>query len=292
MPQHTVTAIIPTYNCAHLLGRAIESVLAQTRTVNEVIVVDDGSKDGTRDVVAGFGKRVRYIFQENRGVAATRNLGVAKAESEWVAFLDQDDEWISSKIERQCEALQSHADSVLCYSSYWLVDFNGTVMVKRCTPVESLWPNIRLRNPFLPSVVMVRKSAFQQLGGFSERLRGASCEDWELFIRMAAQFKLVSLDEPLMRCYEVPGSASLDERKIVPATLSIVDSSLLMNLSGWRRTLWRQRIRAMIYYRGAISARLAKRPSVRLLAKSFLNWPSPMLEPRRMRTVAATLLGR
>ena len=290
MPQHTVTAVIPTYNRQHTICRAIESVLKQTRPVDELIVVDDGSTDGTRDLVAGFGKDVRYFFQENRGVSAARNLGVANAQSEWIAFLDSDDEWLPEKIKRQCEALQSHPDAALCYSSYRVVNIHGTEFLLRCTPVESLWPAIRLRNPFPPSVVMVQKSAFQQAGGFSEHLRGG--EDWDLFIRLAAQFKLVSVDEPLMRYYELPTSASLNEGTMVPATLSIVDSSLLVNLSGWRRALWRQRIRALLYYRGALSARQAKRPAAGLLTKSVLNWPSPLFEPRRFKTVAAALLRR
>lgn len=256
-----------------------------------MIVVDDGSTDGTRDVVAEFGKDVRYIFQENRGVAAARNLGVAKAKSEWIAFLDSDDEWLPSKMERQCAALQSNPDSALCYSSFLAVR-NGAEFIQRCTPVERLWPGIRLKNPFPPSVVVVRKRAFQQVGGFNERLRGASCEDWDLFIRMAASFDLVCLDEPLLRYYELPDSASLNEKVMVPATLSIVDSSLLVNLSGWRRALWRRRIRALLYYRGALSARYTKRPAGRLLTKSVLNWPSPLFEPRRFKTVAAALLGR
>ena len=249
MAQITVTAVIPTYNRARLLGRAIESVLGQTRPVDELIVIDDGSTDETREVVARYGDRVRYIFQGNRGVSAARNRGIEEAHSAWIAFLDSDDEWLLNKIELQCGAVQLHPDAALCYASYWWIDIAGTTKLKPCTPVDGLWPAIRMGNLFPPSVVMAQRCALERVGGFNERLRAG--EDWDLFIRMAAQYSFVSVDEPLLRYYELPGSASLDLATTLPDTLSIVDSSLLINLSGWRRYLWRQRIRSWLYYQGA-----------------------------------------
>lgn len=290
MVQMTVTAVIPTYNCAHLLGRAIDSVLGQTRPVDELIVIDDGSSDETLDVIARYDNQVRYIFQENRGVSAARNRGIAEAQSAWIAFLDSDDEWLPNKIKLQCGTLWVHPDAVLCYAPYWWVEIGGTAKLRPCVPVDSLWPAIRLRNPFPPSVVMVQKSALQQVGGFNERLGGG--EDWDLFIRMAARYKFASVDEPLLRHYEVLSSASFNEARMLPDTLSMVDSSLLINLSGWRRALWRRRIRSLLYYQGAISARYGRRPAAWFLAKSFLNWPSPFFEPNRLKTLAAALLGR
>ena len=92
-----VSVIIPTYNRSHCLGDAIDSVLAQTHKNLEIIVVDDGSTDGTKDIVRSYGWPVKYIYQTNQGVSAARNRGIKEARSEWIAFLDSDDEWHQKK---------------------------------------------------------------------------------------------------------------------------------------------------------------------------------------------------
>ena len=102
-----VSVVIPTYNRAHILGRAIDSVLQQTHRDLELIIVDDGSSDGTAALVRGIeDPRVRYVHQQNRGVSAARNRGIAEARAEWLAFLDSDDEWLPQKLERQFSALR------------------------------------------------------------------------------------------------------------------------------------------------------------------------------------------
>lgn len=101
------------------VGRAIESVLAQTYAAHEVLVVDDGSTDNTAEEVRKFGERIRYIYQENSGVAAARNNGVTEARGDWVAFLDADDEWLPSHLERYVAVLQEHVDLVWCTGNYY-----------------------------------------------------------------------------------------------------------------------------------------------------------------------------
>src|SRR5687768_4540645 len=112
-----VSAIIPTYNRRDLVIRAIESVLAQTRSVDEIVVIDDGSTDGTAEVLrARYGDRVRYVFQSNAGVSAARNHGMSIAQGRYFALLDSDDEWLPEKTARQIEWMQAHPDfgMVLC----------------------------------------------------------------------------------------------------------------------------------------------------------------------------------
>lgn len=106
----TISAVIPAYNAAPVIGRAIESVLAQRRPADEVIVVDDGSTDGTGQAVQRFGDRVRYIRQENAGASAARNTGIEAARSEWIAFLDGDDEWLPDHLRLAAELRQRHPD--------------------------------------------------------------------------------------------------------------------------------------------------------------------------------------
>ncbi len=108
----TVSVVIPAYNAGKYIGRAIDSVLAQTRPADEIIVVDDGSTDNTAEVAHGYGDKVRFIRQENAGASVARNTGIEAATGEWIAFLDADDEWLPQKLKLQTEHLRRNPDLV------------------------------------------------------------------------------------------------------------------------------------------------------------------------------------
>ena len=110
--SYSVSAVIPAYNAEKYIGRAIDSVLAQSHSPDEVIVVDDGSTDGTGEVVKGYGSSVRYIRQENAGASVARNAGIEAARGEWIAFLDADDYWLKDKLKLQIEHLRRNKDLV------------------------------------------------------------------------------------------------------------------------------------------------------------------------------------
>ena len=101
-----ISVVIPAFDSEATIARAIESVLAQTYKDYEIIVVDDGSKDGTGDAVRAFGDKVNYIYQENAGVSVARNTALAAAKGEWIAFLDADDQWLPDKLEKQMQLLE------------------------------------------------------------------------------------------------------------------------------------------------------------------------------------------
>lgn len=107
-----VSVVIPTYNAEPYIARAIDSVLGQTLAADEIIVVDDGSTDATGDLVKAYGNQVRYIWQDNAGVSAARNVGIKAAKGDWIAFLDADDEWLPEKLEQQLGLLQRHPELV------------------------------------------------------------------------------------------------------------------------------------------------------------------------------------
>jgi len=113
-----VSVVIPAYNAGKYLGRAIDSVLAQTRPADEIIVVDDGSTDNTADVAHGYGEKIRFIRQENAGASVARNTGIEAATSEWIAFLDADDEWLPRKLKLQTEHLRRNPDLVWTTGNY------------------------------------------------------------------------------------------------------------------------------------------------------------------------------
>ena len=201
-----VSAIIPTYNRCAVLPRALESVLAQTRRPDEVIVIDDGSTDGTGDMLrerfAGiFGDSLRYVWQPNAGVSAARNHGMRLARGDLFAFLDSDDTWLPGKTERQAAWLAGHPDHgmVLC-------DVERTddalrridVFRRRDVIPEDGWIlRFLLHNPALvPASAMMRREVFGDVGGFDESLRTA--EDIEYHVRIAARWRIGVVDEVLV----------------------------------------------------------------------------------------------
>lgn len=193
-----ISVIIPTYNRAGRIGEAIESVIAQTGRDWELIVIDDGSTDDTEEVVRSFGDdRIRYVRQENRGVSASRNVGIEKAKGELIAFLDSDDRWEPRKLEVQKEFFDSNPAVHVCQTEeIWIR--NGVrvnPMKKHAKP--SGWIFARCLDLCLvsPSAVMLRRSVFDRIGAFDESL--PACEDYDLWLRAALHYEIVTLPQAL-----------------------------------------------------------------------------------------------
>jgi glycosyltransferase involved in cell wall biosynthesis len=110
-----ISAVIPTYNREKTIGRAIDSALAQQFPPSEIIIVDDGSEDGTRELVERYGRKCRYFYQENAGVSSARNRGVCEAKCKWIAFLDSDDYWAPQHLMRMAEAIDATKDEAALY---------------------------------------------------------------------------------------------------------------------------------------------------------------------------------
>lgn len=205
-----VSVVIPTYNRAALCARAVRSALAQTLKDVEVIVVDDGSTDGTRERLASeFGSAVRVLCQSNAGVSAARNAGVRAARAPLIAFLDSDDTWHVDKLEAQVAWLDSHPDFALVLCDLAIVrtdgSLAGTLSRRSRLPRDGDILADVLRAPALvPSTVLVRKRAFEEVGGFDADLRTA--EDVDLHLRIAARHKIGLLDRPLVTILQGDGS--------------------------------------------------------------------------------------
>jgi glycosyltransferase involved in cell wall biosynthesis len=195
----TVSVIVPTYNRRELLPRALASVLAQGCSEPvELIVVDDGSTDGSASLVAADFPTVTVIRQENRGVSAARNAGIRVARGPWIALLDSDDHWLEHKLERQLRALGAQPELRLCHTEeIWIrkgLRVNpmkqhqkaGGWIYQRCLP----------RCCISPSSVLIRRDLFTDVGLFDEGL--PACEDYDLWLRVCAQEPVLFLDEPLI----------------------------------------------------------------------------------------------
>ena len=196
MPK--VSVIIPTYNRARIVGEAIDSVLAQRYDDFELIVVDDGSTDGTEEVVASYLPRLTYINQEHQGVSAARNHGIASARGEYLSFLDSDDLWLREKLSTQMHFMESHPEYRICYTDeIWIRNgvrvnpmkkhkkYSGMIF-EQCLPLCIV----------SPSSVLIVRTLLDEVGTFDEGLE--VCEDYDLWLRIAARYPIHFIEKPLI----------------------------------------------------------------------------------------------
>jgi glycosyltransferase involved in cell wall biosynthesis len=187
-----VSVVIPAFNYGRFVSEAVDSALAQTYPSIEVIVVDDGSTDDTRERLSRYGNRIRYIHQQNRGLSAARNTGAAQAQGEWVALLDADDLWHRDKLRIQMGAA-AKADNVALVGSPAAAGLPENLADD--PPVRELMVrDFVLSARMGPSSALIRKSALNEVGGFDESLR--SVEDRDMWLRLAARFKCLLVDSP------------------------------------------------------------------------------------------------
>ena len=196
-----VSVIIPTYNRKNLLKRALHSVSNQTFVPQEIIVVDDGSSDGTKDWVLERFPDVRYIYQDNSGVSSARNSGIKEAIGSWIAFLDSDDEWMPNKLEQQKGVINSFQEAWLCHTNeIWIR--NGVrvnQMKKHQKYGGNVFENCLDICRISPSSVLIKKEVFEMVGLFDESLK--VCEDYDLWLRITAVLPVIFLDQPLIIKY-------------------------------------------------------------------------------------------
>ena len=197
----TVSVVIPTFNRINYLRRALDSVVAQTRPVTEIIVVDDGSTDGTTDSVRKRYPEVKVIRQANHGVSHARNTGIRNAAGDWVAFLDSDDAWMPDKMSRQFSALAGHPGYRVVHSNeIWMrrgVRVNqkkkhrkyGGYIFARCLPICAI----------SPSASLIHQSVFAAVGLFDESL--PACEDYDMWLRICSRYPVLYLDDKLIIKY-------------------------------------------------------------------------------------------
>lgn len=200
-----ISVVIPAWNAAEYLREAIRSVLAQAHRPFEIIVVDDGSTDNTREVCESFGAQVRYIYQDNDGTkgGGARAHGMREARGELIALLDQDDRWTPTKIERQLAALAAHPDAGIVFTRARTIDEAGRVTdAKDNLSGGAIYMSAReafhlllTENPFCPASALVRRELVGARIGADPRTVG--CADWELWFSVARDHPVLVLDEAL-----------------------------------------------------------------------------------------------
>jgi glycosyltransferase involved in cell wall biosynthesis len=203
MTNPSVSVIIPTFNRIERVSEAIRSVLTQKGVSFELLVVDDGSADGTKALVeqliaSNKHHAIRYLFQTNQGPASARNLGIQNAKGEFIAFLDSDDYWLPGKLARQISYFEAHPEFLICQTEeIWIRDgrrvnpmkkhqkFGGNIFEK-CLPLCIV----------SPSCVMMRRTLFDTVGLFDPSF--PACEDYELWLRMSARYQIGLVKEALV----------------------------------------------------------------------------------------------
>ena len=199
--QNTVSVIIPVYNRAKLIDSSINSVINQTYPINEIIVIDDGSIDGTYDLVKSSFPQVILKYQENKGVSYARNVGINSAKSKWIAFLDSDDEWLPNKVEEQIDLLNTNSSFKICHTDeIWIRNqVRVNPMKKHRKYGGNIYNNCLPLCIISPSSVIIHKDIFNDVGLFDEEL--PVCEDYDMWLRICSKYSVLFLDQKLIKKY-------------------------------------------------------------------------------------------
>lgn len=242
-----VSIVVPVYNGVRLLPAALESAFKQTFQDFEIIVVDDGSTDGTRELLASYGDRIRAFHQQNGGASSARNHGIREARGEYIAFLDSDDLWQPEKLAIQMVCLREHPDAGVCFTDLNYFDERNqwSAEFKRVVPPSGMMFDAILRNHFISmSSVVVRRKCLDEVGLFDESLIG--CEDYNLFLRLAQRYPFQFIAQPLIesRCHE--GNLSNNLPQMCRDEIANVDKIAAMFPE---MRIPRQELRHEIYYR-------------------------------------------
>jgi glycosyltransferase involved in cell wall biosynthesis len=238
MPR--VSVVIPTYNCERFLERAIRSVLAQTYRDYELIIVDDGSTDGTQSVVAGYGDAVRYMYHPNQGASAARNSAISQATGEFIAYLDADDLWSPNKLALQVEYLDEHPTCGFVHTEVAVIDEHDAILhacfnrdTGRAVPQGRCVGDVLQRSHIQTLTVLERRVVFDDVGYFDLRLPVA--QDYLHWILIVLRgYEIGYLSDPLGSYRWRAGSLMSSQRRLLNDFVKIYD--IILNEYDLERT--------------------------------------------------------
>ena len=299
-----ISVVIPAYNAERTVGRAIDSVLAQTRAADEVIVVDDGSTDGTADVVRRYGEKVTLICQENAGVSVARNRGIEASTGEWIAFLDGDDEWRVEKLQLQTGHLSRNPEIKWTYSNFYKQDGSAPqtkahvssrlTALLDCTEVFDDYLTIYANHGYAwTGTLIVHRDVFATVGMFEPGMKRA--QDTDLWFRIAYQFPQVGyIAEPLAIYHQDTPGSSIKVNDRADFAIALIDRHMELSSRHGRQDAFRwcaivklqmqlrhylkkrggrQQARILLcYYKALLSGRFRREMAFRIC----LPWLGPM----------------
>lgn len=275
----TISVIIPAYNAAKFLRAAIESVLAQTLLPQEILVIDDGSKDETAAIAASFGGIVRCISQENRGLSGARNRGVEESGGELIALLDADDIWLPRKLELQVKQLRRHPKALACFTRTKSVDGQGRVLKESTVPrypdlVKALLLYSCVVGP--PSSALMRRSTFDKVGLFD--INFSQCHDWEMWLRITEAGSITYVDEALLLYLVHDSNMSRNIPLLERDTFAVLRKFFRLHPKGkYARLKQKTYSNHWMIVSGSYLAAGNKRDSLRCLLRGILAYPPNLM---------------
>ncbi len=282
----TISVLIPAYNAAAYVGRAIESALAQTYPPLEILVIDDGSTDPTAEVVARYPAPVRLLRQPNGGPAAARNHGAREAKGEWLSLLDADDLWLPQKLETQLPYTAEAGVGVI---------HAPDTMDRRRVPVRATFDSLWECNTVSNSSALIRRAAFEQVGGLDEDRALIGVEDWNLWLRLAYHgWEFVCCSKPLFHYTPAEGNLSSQWERMLRADIVNIEKIARQFQLDRRRLVQRKGVlyaevgrsyfndRRLTEARNAFAASLRLRPSLARFGWWLATFmPTGLLDYRR-----------
>ncbi len=307
--ESRIDVILPAYNGAKVIGRAIDSALSQAGVQLRVVVVDDGSRDDSEAIARSYGGRVEVISQANRGVSGARNTGLAACTSPYVALLDQDDVWKPGKLRRQLDLLQAHPAVGLVFTDMVRHTEDGTVLEDGYLPTTPAYASesreplgdraflmpgsfagaVMRYNFVSPSTVLARAEALRSIGGFDESLR--LCDDAECWLRLLRDWRAIAIEEPLVRSLVWEGNASLRTQQMVRERIQIAEKTFARpELYAPGTVAYFQKERAVSFYRLGVA--VLREGDAAGARRHFLTSLRASVRPTTLLALATTFVGR
>ena len=306
-----VSVIIPAYNSAGFICQALQSALEQTYGHHEIIVVDDGSSDETRQILSKFQGRLKYFYQENRGAAAARNTGIMAAHGDFLCFLDADDLWVSNKLELQLAFLKRHRDIGLLSSRCRKIIDQGAPYTPlaakalkggaaRIFSAPEAFPEL-VKTNFIPtSTVMIRKECFERVGLFDPHL--TPVEDRDMWLRISAHFGVAHLPWVLCDKRLHHSNISNDKARMLYTRAKVLEKNRELFPGIAPSKLWNRQLAKLYAKAGRLSLiqdqrEEARRAAVRSLknapnAKAAMLWMATFMGRRAIRTFLRSRMQR
>jgi len=232
-----VSVIIPTYNCVKYVAKAINSVLEQTYKDYEIVIVDDGSSDDTKKVIEPYliQNNVRYIYQENRGLAAARNTAIRNSKGKYIALLDADDYWSPIKLEKQVSVFEMKPEVEFIHSNMYLFDehkesraqkYSMNIDYNKLTPKALFKKILFWEADVFVTTAIIKKTVFDKIGYFDENLSYLGCEDREFWLRLVQKCKTFFLNDYLAYYMVRSNSMTKDKNKMQRAREYVIEKTV------------------------------------------------------------------
>lgn len=290
MASPRFTVVMPCYNGGRYIREALKSALDQSYPPEEILVIDDGSTDDSREIARAFGPRVTLLEQAHQGPSMARNLGTTRARGDFIAFLDADDMWMPEKLALHARLIEQQPEVGLVYTGIFLLAPDGATEEVRARPPEWTVPRLKLECPIFPGSTVVARTDLLRAQPWSNDY--GSSEDWELLYRLSKVCQFGYIEAPTAYYRQHPESLSSRNWKSVLENARKVSTTIQRDLSGFEAVKRQRLVEARLWFNAAIASRSAGSPEyLGNIVRSIAAWPLPNGN-RRYRAFGRMLIQR